>query len=327
MYNGDTTNMDYRVRDTKEWGDRVTDNENVTSGADELKILPGDDGKVKVKRKIKDSVFLNLFSDKKYLLQLYQVLHPEDIGATEDALDIVTIENILTDNIYNDLGVRVGDRLIILVEAQSTWSMNILVRILLYLAKTYQNFIIETKQDLYSEKKVRVPKPEFYVIFTGERKKQPEVISFSEEFFGGADIDVEIKAKVIYQRDTNDIIDQYIVFCKVFDEQRKKYGYTEKAIRNTINICKDRNVLREYLESREKEIVTIMITLFSEDEIREMFLADYKRRSKKEADLATAERLIKKGEMSLEDIADCIPTVSIEELKHLQEELLTTAGV
>jgi hypothetical protein len=64
---------------------------------------------------------------------------------------------------------------------------------------------------------------------------------------------VEIKAKVIYQRNTNDIIDQYIIFCKVFDEQRKKYGYTKTAISNTINICKDRNVLKEYLESREKE--------------------------------------------------------------------------
>jgi hypothetical protein len=225
----------------------------MTSGADELKILVGDDGKVKVKRKIKDSVFINLFSDKKYLLQLYQALHPEDTDATEDALDIVTIENILTDNIYNDLGIRIGDRLIILVEAQSTWSMNILVRILLYLAKTYQDFIIETEQDLYSSTNVKVPKPEFYVIFTGERQKQPDVISFSEEFFGGSNIDVEIKAKVIYQRDTNDIIDQYIIFCKVFDEQRKRYGYTETAIRNTINICKDRNVLKEYLESREKE--------------------------------------------------------------------------
>lgn len=31
-----------------------------------------------VKHKIRDSVFTNLFADKKYLLQLYQALHPED---------------------------------------------------------------------------------------------------------------------------------------------------------------------------------------------------------------------------------------------------------
>jgi hypothetical protein len=296
----------------------VASDVNMTSGAVQ-KVFADADGKVKVKRKIKDSVFLNLFSDKKYLLQLYQVLHPEDTNATEDALDIVTIENILTDNIYNDLGVRVGDRLIILVEAQSTWTMNILVRMLLYLAKTYQDFIKETGQSLYSTTKVKVPKPEFYVVFTGENPEQPNVISFSEEFFGGVDIDVEIKAKVIYQRDTNDIIDQYIVFCKVFDEQRKKYGYTETAIRNTINICKDRNVLKEYLESREKEVVTIMFSLYSEDEIMEMFLASRDKETARQSAMTMLE-----DNVPLDKIIKYVPAISMDELKQMQEELATT---
>ena len=36
------------------------------------------------KRKIKDSVFTNLFQDKKYLLRLYKALHPEDGNVTEE---------------------------------------------------------------------------------------------------------------------------------------------------------------------------------------------------------------------------------------------------
>lgn len=38
------------------------------------------------KHKIKDSVFNNLFKDKKYLFQLYKALHPEDTNATEEQL-------------------------------------------------------------------------------------------------------------------------------------------------------------------------------------------------------------------------------------------------
>lgn len=38
------------------------------------------------KRKIRDSVFTNLFQEKKYLLQLYKALHPEDGEATEDEI-------------------------------------------------------------------------------------------------------------------------------------------------------------------------------------------------------------------------------------------------
>ena len=79
---------------------------------------------VKVKRTAKNSVFLDLFQDKKNLLKLYQTLHPEDINATENSLDIITIDNVLTDNLYNDLGIMAGNnRLLLLLEAQSTWTV------------------------------------------------------------------------------------------------------------------------------------------------------------------------------------------------------------
>jgi hypothetical protein len=52
------------------------------------------------KRKAKDSVFVDLFRNKSYLLKLYRTLHPEDTAATEDSLTNVTITNVLTDNLY-----------------------------------------------------------------------------------------------------------------------------------------------------------------------------------------------------------------------------------
>ena len=67
---------------------------------DDAKQIP----EVKAKRTAKNSVFLNLFQDKSYLLKLYKTLHPEDITSTEDSLTDVTITNVLTDNLYNDLG-------------------------------------------------------------------------------------------------------------------------------------------------------------------------------------------------------------------------------
>ena len=85
----------------------------------------------------KDSVFTNLFSDPKYLLQLYKALHPEDLEAIEESISNVTIQNILLDQSYNDLGFQVGTRLVVLVEAQSTWTVNIVLRSLMYLAQTW----------------------------------------------------------------------------------------------------------------------------------------------------------------------------------------------
>ena len=57
-----------------------------------------------IKHTAKDSVFVDLFSDKKYLLELYRALHPEDTDAAESDLTTITIKNIPTNQIYNDLG-------------------------------------------------------------------------------------------------------------------------------------------------------------------------------------------------------------------------------
>ena len=52
------------------------------------------------KHKIKDSVFTDLFKNKKYLLQLYQALHPEDLDTTEDDIDDITLKHVLVDTEY-----------------------------------------------------------------------------------------------------------------------------------------------------------------------------------------------------------------------------------
>ncbi|MBQ9528419.1 MAG: hypothetical protein IJR68_12515, partial [Fretibacterium sp.] len=71
-------------------------------------------------------------------------------------------------------------------------------------------------------------------------------------------------AKVIYGGQ-DDIISQYVTFCHVLDEQYRKFGRTASAVRETIRICKDRNVLKNYLEEREKEVISIMLTLFDQE--------------------------------------------------------------
>ncbi len=273
------------------------------------------------KREIKDSVFTNLFQDKKYLLQLYKALHPEDSDVTEDEIEDVTIKHVLVDADYNDLGFSVGDRLMVLVESQSTWTFNIIIRALMYLIQTYHDYFKRTNQNLYGGKKVNMLKPELYVIYTGERKHVPDTMSLSQEFFGGEKISIDAEVKVLYQENEKDIIGQYIIFSKVYNEQRKLHGNTKRAVTETIRICKDRNVLKEYLESREQEVVDIMMTLFDDEQILKAYAKDIEDSAARE----TAERLIKKGKMSLEDIADCVPSISLDELKEIEVEITQLA--
>ncbi len=265
---------------------------------------------IMAKRTAKNSVFLNLFQDKSYLLKLYKTLHPEDTAATEDSLTDVTIENVLTDNLYN--------KLMILVEAQSTWTMNILVRVLLYLAQSYHEYFQRTSQNYYKSKKVKMPKPELYVIFTGNKGRKPDRISLSKEFFEGADIDIEVKAKVIYESNEDDIINQYIIFCKVFNEQTKMHGMTRKAVTETIRICKDRNVLRDYLLKKEKEVVTIMMSLFDEEQIMRSFIKSEKYDLAKEKAIL----MLRDGKITIDEVSLYFPELLESDIKELEEEIV-----
>ena len=239
---------------------------------------------------IKDSLFTNLFQDKKYLIQLYRALHPEDTETTEDELKDITIKNILVDACYNDLGFTVGDKIMILTEAQTTWTMNIIIRALMYLVQSYHEYFERRNDNLYGSKKVKLSKAELYVIFTGKRVSKPEYVSLSEEFWGGEKCAIDVKVKMIYDGKDNDIISQYVTFTKVYDEQVKLYGRTREAVTNTINICKDRDVLKEYLSSREKEVVDMMMTLFDEEQVMRAYVESERKEAAEKAAAEAAKK-------------------------------------
>ena len=58
-------------------------------------------------------------------------------------------------------------------------------------------------------------------------------------------------------------------------------------------------------------------------------LEDMRKEAAEEAELKnareTAERLIKTGKMTLEDIADCVPLLSLDELKEIEAEIMQPA--
>ena len=187
-----------------------------------------------MKRNFKDSVFTFLFSDKKYLRELYLYLHPEDTDVTEDELQIVTVENILAVGQYNDLGIQIRDKLILLMEAQSIFTINIVLRILLYLAATYKEYVAAHELSLYSETPVTIPAAELYVVYTGTKKNVPKTIHLSD--LCGEKGSVEVTVTVLRGGDSS-IVGQYVDFCQIADEQRKLHGYTKTAIQETMRIC------------------------------------------------------------------------------------------
>jgi|GEM_PF-3644236 len=131
--------------------------------------------------------------------------------------------------------------------------------------------IIANNLNVYGSKKMNIPEPEFYVIYTGRQKIDKDIISLRQDFWNDPDAKLDILARVIHSENKNDIIGQYIIFTHVLDEQIKIHGRKRIAAENTIRICQDNDVLREYLEGLKKEVVPTMMLLFAQDYVTEMY--------------------------------------------------------
>ena len=208
-----------------------------------------------VRRKSKDSVFVDLFQDVENVVRLYKDLYPDDPDITAEDIDITTIHSVMVNTQYNDLGFLARGKLIVLVEAQSCWNPNIALRMMFYLSETYRRYLSDTKQNEHSGSRVKLPRPDLYVVYSGE-EKVPDEASLCQDYFGG-ESPVDVRVKVLCQT-SEAIYGQYIGYCKVFDAMKKIYDNRLECVRETIRICKEKGYLADYLAAHEKEAITMM---------------------------------------------------------------------
>ncbi len=225
----------------------------------------------RVNRQAKNSVFLNLFTRKEYELELYKELFPEDTTITADDLELVTLDNVLTFHPSNDLGLLARGKLIVLAEAQSTWSVNIIFRLADYYYDSAMSYLVMRKADLYSSVKIDIPDVEAFVIFTGRKKIDKDVISLNQEFFGGNPEKPEFKARIIQGEYKGGIIEEYMGFCRIWDEHvltAKTPEQKQEAVAITIDLCIEKGYLAEYLGAHRAEVEKIMMTMLSPEYVK-----------------------------------------------------------
>lgn len=283
-----------------------------------------------IKDKAKDSVFCDLFSIPKYQLELYKFLHPEDEDITLDDLETVTIENILTNQMYNDLGFMARNKLMVFVEAMVRWSINIIPRIDMYRGESLNNYIIKTEQRKFSTRKMKLPKPEFYVLYTGDQKNIGEWCSMADEFYDGDKTFGDTRVRVLRGVENGkDIVSQYVTFTKILNKQEKLYGHTRESITETINKCIEENVLKEYLEERRFEVTDIMTSLYDQEQATREYAQEYaegqreegKKEGKREGLKEAAERMLSKAQLSDRDVAE-YSGLTLEEVQSIRKTLL-----
>ena len=232
------------------------------------------DGKTqKIKYTVKDSVFTLLFNDIKNIRKLYQSLHDDSDSYSDEDFKIITLENVFINAPYNDLGFTVKNKVIILAEAQSTFNPNMGLRLLIYIAQSYHDYISEHKFNIFSEKLIRLPSPEFIVIYSGNKKTDITEIRLSDCFEPDTTPNIELVVKVIRGDNVKEgIIQEYLKFCEMYDEKvRSVKPYEEKAysLKKVIKDCIDKGILKDFLILHQKEVEDMMMTVIPPEQALE----------------------------------------------------------
>lgn len=264
-----------------------------------------------VKKNAKSSVFTHLFSIDKYKKELYLCFHPKDKDINEKEIETWTLSSIFTNIQINDLGLLVRDTILVLVEAQSTWTLNILPRVLEYLGESFNRYVLKTNQNIYGEKKVKLPKPELYVLYTGNKAIVEKEISLKKEFYNN-DSPVDIKIKVITIKNSSKILKEYIKFTKVLDKNNKQYGYTKKSINETIKYCIENNILKDYLTEYKKEVYNIMTSVYDQKTATDMYGNERYAMGRVEGEIEAFIKIYKKGMIDANDAARML-NISVEQ--------------
>ena len=234
---------------------------------------------ISVARNHKDRLFRMIFREKKELLSLYNAVNGTSYTNTEE-LEIVTLENAIYMNMKNDLAF-IMDSYLNLYEHQSTYSPNMPLRDLFYIAKELQGQV--DHRDLYRNTLIKIPTPRFLVFYNGsEEQAEKKYLRLSDAFQKSMDdpdlelvvtmlnINLGKNRKLLEQCQT---LKEYAIYVKKVRTYAKSMK-VEEAVDRAVRECINEGILREFLLRNRKEAVEMSIFEYDEEAVFEIVRKD-----------------------------------------------------
>ena len=279
-----------------------------------------------VNRTFKSTLFIMLFEDRKNLLELYNAITGKHY-ADPELLEINTLENAIYMSMKNDVSFLIDGRLS-LYEHQSTKNPNLPLRFLLYISHLYSRLTV--KANLYGERIVQIPAPEFIIFYNGkdempERQllKLSDMYSVKEE-----NPKLELEAMLLNISGTNNrklkeacrTLRDYAIYTD------KIRAYTEtmelpEAVDRAINECIEEDVLRDFLMEHKAEARAMSIFEYDQErhmqQEREAGIEKGRRQGEEQLLCRQVQKKLAKG-MNIADIAE-----ALEETEERIREIVT----
>jgi hypothetical protein len=231
-------------------------------------------------RNIKDSLFVALFNHEAAAGELYNAITGANYG-TDIPITMTTLDDVLYKGIKNDVSFTVGDVYMMLFEQQSSFSRNIPLRILLYIARGYERLI--PNKEVHKDKLLKIPRPCPVVLYTGRdhgksaMKQDSETLRLSDAFKGEPNplgsLELEVLVLNIMPGYNEDLLRRspllrgYMDFITHLREQEQTMPRME-AIVAAVDWCIAHDILADFFRQHRMEVSNMILNeLDNEDAI------------------------------------------------------------
>ncbi|MBO5825507.1 MAG: Rpn family recombination-promoting nuclease/putative transposase, partial [Treponema sp.] len=173
------------------------------------------------------------------------------------------------------IAILVDDRLIVLVEHQSTINENMPLRLLEYVSRIYEQLV--PSEDRYEKKMIKIPYPEFYVFYNGTEEYPVEKeLRLSDAFLIPEDkyasdkkISLEILVKVININIDKEnpilkrcrALQEYSTLIELIRETKRQNP--KAPLEETVSKAITDGIVSDYLKRKSKEVRNMLIAEYS----------------------------------------------------------------
>ena len=221
-------------------------------------------------RMYKSRIFAMLFSDRNELLKLYNAINGTSYD-DPDLLQVNTLENAVYMSMQNDVSFIIDMRLN-LYEHQSTYSPNLPVRYLLYVADVYSDYTKD--MNLYGTKAVKLPTPRFVIFYNGQAEQPDRKELKLSELFSIPDADPSLELKAVMLNINKGHNRKLMETCRTLQDYAeytfrvREYAAEmplDLAVEHAITECISEGILADFLRKNRAEAKKVSIYEYDEE--------------------------------------------------------------
>jgi hypothetical protein len=186
--------------------------------------------------------------------------------------------------------------------------MNMPLRALIYIARVYEK-IIDNKA-IYRTNLLKIPTPEFYVLYNGKDAYPDEVFLRLSDAFKRVNVSVdgnhqalELAVRVLNVNighnekilEKCEALRGYTVFTGLIREYQQTGRTLEEAIMSAMDYCITNGILVEYLEKNGSEVHNMLLTEWKLEEAQKVWFEEGREEGIEEGRLKDARAIIAEG--------------------------------